>query len=346
MFRDNFEIVTLVALDQNDKTTELVAKLRAEYDHIYAQVKSHLKGQSRPNINYLLEGLELMTLFYFDPHYEEKIEERFQGQTQKPDRARYMSSATKCRLSARNVFIKTALALNLPISPELQKWFDNDKFSTRLALSRTQSFNQSETAVCDAIKERVRTLVSRSLSELLLNGLVTESDIDKLISKTARATTISNFSEATLKSYAHRAALNLRTSKLRHFDSTQRRIILNQAKANNAIIKSANDAILQYEKDEAIAEYQLHQEMLGKQDPRFIKYLEILFYTIFEGENDQQLQARYPDTSRELRDQRRKKARILLLSNCNISDNLKKFLGKRTHNNGVGFQSGYAKRKS
>lgn len=212
-------------------------------------------------------------------------------------------------LSENNAFISQNLAS-----------FIHDKDGIVHRANKARAIDLKQDGYLDLIINEINDRICKALQDSESEDLFDQTDIEEIRNK-VRLTPLRGLTLNSLKNFAFTVTKN----EISHEKKSQDRGKILSEKYVQEV-----DAEMQYNLNFRNAKEE-YLDILAKHalEPKLVSKLGILYFTIFEKLTDEELQTRFPGTSRAVRDQWRRRARIFLSDK--ISPNLKQFLDYCTH---------------
>jgi hypothetical protein len=198
--------------------------------------------------------------------------------------------------------------------------FIHDKERIVHKANKARAIDLKQGSYLDIITNEINDRISRTLKDSESEDLFNQSDLEEIRNK-IRLASLRDLTLKSLRNFAFVVAKNEISSER---ESQAREKILSEK------YKQEVDAEMQYNLNFRNAKEE-YLDILAKHalEPKLVSKLGILYFTIFEKLTDEELQTRFPGTSRAVRDQWRRRARVFLSDK--ISPNLKQFLDYCTH---------------
>ena len=324
----NRGLIAQIAIKQRERANveaQKLLNLKAEYDLLH------------PSIIQMMEAENAYTAVakkYLDVLYSRC----FLGATpieavtaySTPDCPPRKNQANEWKKRGVNLFFEYLEKSSLQISSELRDFLWNkggDQFRSKYKTL------EEATSPVDPIahkSQQIRDTIRDVLQHSDLNVEYAPADVDMLIGKIENAKlepdSVNNLTAYTRKVVYHWMFGQVRSTESRSRAQEYRKEKIEKEKEQQ-VLDQENEVKFSQARDEYNA---LRSQLRSAPNsiPTVLKQLDILYYSIFEKETDEQLQLRYPESKRATRDVWRKRARDFIWPRC--SDNLKTALSKFT----------------
>lgn len=318
---DNYQIVAQDVLREREELLNKLKLAKEEGEKLFTDVSNWLNNKDRLTPF----NKKCLTVLFDKCFVGSSVQEVFERYAKGLDEVieNPADRLTYWRAEGRKLILEYTSENNISISENLSDFIHNKcRISNRA--NRAKSIENSHEEIVNNISDKINALIARVLKGTQVENLFTTSDVQEVsneIVNKVRYTPLRRLTYSSLVNFAYVVSKNEVGNEM---ESRARGEILSEKYKKEIDTELKHNQNFRSAKEEFL-------DILAKNalEPKLVSKLGILYFTIFEKLTDEELQTRFPGTSRAVRDQWRRRARVFLADK--ISPNLKQFLDYCTH---------------